>query len=219
MELENVIIEDRRMTVGPISLHADRQEVIGLAGMEGSGQQLLLRACAGLIRPVHGHIRLAGEDILGRSYHGFLKRGVAFMPAARLEEGLIPGLDLTEHFVLTERQQGVMIQRQAAQSRTETQIESFRIKGTPRSPVEALSGGNQQRMLLALLREDLRCSCSSIRRAGCDMESVSGSGTSSRSAAGKGPPSSLSRPTWMKCCTKRSDSRLLWRTSRSLPAD
>ncbi len=172
LELESVVIEDRRMTVGPVSLHADRQEVIGLAGMEGSGQQFLLRACAGLIRPVHGRIRLAGEDILGRSYHAFLKRGVAFMPAARLEEGLIPGLDLTEHFVLTERRQGVMIERQAAQSRAETQIESFHIKGTPQSPVEALSGGNQQRMLLALLREDLRLLLLEHPTRGLDMESV-----------------------------------------------
>ena len=172
LELDQVIVEDRRMRVGPASLQAGRQEVIGLAGMEGSGQQLFLRACAGLVRPVHGRIHLAGEDVLGRSYHGFLQRGVGFMPAARLEEGLIPGLDLTEHFALTQPHQGFMIQRQAAQLRAGTQIEAFHVKGTPQTPVEDLSGGNQQRALLALLRETLSLLLLEHPTRGLDIESV-----------------------------------------------
>lgn len=172
LELEQVVVEDRRMSVGPASLHASQQEVIGLAGMEGSGQQLFLRACAGLVRPVHGHIRLGGQEVLGRSYHDFLRRGVAFMPAARLEEGLIPGLDLTEHFALTEPHPGVMIQRQASQARALTQIEAFNIKGTSESPVESLSGGNQQRTLLALLRENLSLLLLEHPTRGLDIESV-----------------------------------------------
>jgi len=172
LELDNVVIEDRRMTVGPVSLYAARQEIIGLAGMEGSGQQLVLRACAGLIRPVHGRIRLDGAPMLGHSYHAFLRRGVGFMPAARLEEGLIPGLDLTEHFALTGESRGLLLQRQAAQRRAEEQIDSFKIKGTPSSPVEALSGGNQQRTLLALLRENLSLLLLEHPTRGLDIESV-----------------------------------------------
>ncbi|MBM2843890.1 MAG: transporter related [Anaerolineales bacterium] len=172
LELDRVIVEDRRMRVGPASLHAGRQEVIGLAGMEGSGQQLFLRACAGLVRPVHGRIHLAGEDVLGRSYHGFLQRGVGFMPAARLEEGLIAGLDLTEHFALTQPHPGFMIQRQAAQQRAGTQIEAFHVKGTPQTSVEDLSGGNQQRALLALLREKLSLLLLEHPTRGLDIESV-----------------------------------------------
>jgi simple sugar transport system ATP-binding protein len=172
LELEDIVIEDRRTTIGPATLHAGQHEVIGLAGMEGSGQQLLLRACAGLIRPVHGRLRLAGQDVLGQSYRGFRQRGVAFMPASRLEEGLIPGLDLTEHFALTEPNAGLLIQRQAAQARTATQIEAFRIRGTPASPVEALSGGNQQRALLALVGEDLSLLLLEHPTRGLDIESV-----------------------------------------------
>jgi simple sugar transport system ATP-binding protein len=172
LELEDVVIEDRRMTIGPASLHAAQQEVIGLAGMEGSGQQLLLRACAGLIRPVHGRLRLAGQDVLGRSYRHFRRRRVAFMPAARLEEGLIPGLDLTEHFALTEPHPGLLIKRQTALERTAAQIDAFRIRGTPASPVEALSGGNQQRALLALVGEDLSLLLLEHPTRGLDIESV-----------------------------------------------
>jgi simple sugar transport system ATP-binding protein len=172
LELDQIVVEDRRMSVGPATMHVARQEVIGLAGMEGSGQQLVLRACAGLVRPVHGRLRLSGTDVLGRSYHQFLQRGVAFMPAARLEEGLIPGLDLTEHFALTEPGAGFMIQRQAAEARAGAQIEAFRVKGTPQTPVEDLSGGNQQRTLLALLRENLSLLLLEHPTRGLDIESV-----------------------------------------------
>jgi simple sugar transport system ATP-binding protein len=101
-----------------------------------------------------------------------LQRGVAFMPAARLEEGLIPGLDLTEHFALTEPGAGFMIQRQAAEARAGAQIEAFRVKGTPQTPVEDLSGGNQQRTLLALLRENLSLLLLEHPTRGLDIESV-----------------------------------------------
>jgi simple sugar transport system ATP-binding protein len=160
------------MSVGPATLHVARHEVIGLAGMEGSGQQLFLRACAGLNRPVHGRLRLHGDDVLGKSYHSFLRRAVAFMPAARLEEGLIPGLDLTEHFALTQPESGISIQRQAARQRAVSQIEDFHIKGTAQSPVEDLSGGNQQRTLLALLRENLSLLLLEHPTRGLDIESV-----------------------------------------------
>jgi simple sugar transport system ATP-binding protein len=172
LEFEDVVIEDRRMRIGPVTMHAARQEVIGVAGMEGSGQQLFLRACTGMIRPVHGRIRLEGRDVLGRSYHQFLARGVAFMPAARLEEGLIPGLDLAEHFALTQPDPGFTIQRQAAQARAAAQIESFRVKGTPETPVEDLSGGNQQRALLGLLRENISLLLLEHPTRGLDIESV-----------------------------------------------
>ncbi len=155
LEMEGVVVEDRRMSIGPVSLEVGHREIVGLAGMEGSGQQLFLRACAGLVRPVHGRLRIGGSDALGQTYHGFLKRGVAFMPAARLEEGLIPSLDLTEHIALTDPGRGMLIDRPAAQRRAVSQIRDFNIKGTPHSPIESLSGGNQQRALLALLREDL----------------------------------------------------------------
>jgi len=76
--------------------------VIGLAGMEGSGQSLFLRMLAGLKRPVGGSLYIDGINFTGRNYLAFQKAGVAYLPAARLEEGLIPGMSLTEHFILSE---------------------------------------------------------------------------------------------------------------------
>lgn len=101
LELKNVSLEDARLKIKNINFDIRAGEVIGLAGMEGSGQSLLMRACAGLSRPVAGKVNLKGNDLTGKPYHAFKKAGVNFLPAARLEEGLIPGLSLTDHFVLS----------------------------------------------------------------------------------------------------------------------
>lgn len=59
--------------------------------MEGSGQGMFMRACAGLAHAVGGKVLLKGHDLTGKSYHAYKKEGVNFLPAARLEEGLVPG--------------------------------------------------------------------------------------------------------------------------------
>ena len=75
-------------------------EVVGLAGLEGSGQEVFLRVAAGLNRPAKGSVLLAGQDMRGRTYHDFSRERVAYVPAARLEEALIPGLTIAEHAAL-----------------------------------------------------------------------------------------------------------------------
>ncbi len=172
LQLRDLAIEDMRLRIENVTLDVHQGEVIGLAGMEGSGQTQLLRACAGLLRPVHGRILLAGEDLTGKPYPVFKARGTAFLPAARLEEGLVGGLTLTEHFVLAEPQEGLMINREAARQLAEERIARFNIRGRPDTTVESLSGGNQQRALLALLRTPLNLILLDNPTRGLDIESV-----------------------------------------------
>ena len=172
LSLNNISLEDVRLQIKNINLDVKAGEVIGLAGMEGSGQGMFIRACAGLVRPVGGRIQLNGQDLTAKSYHKFKHAGVNFLPAARLEEGLIPGLSLTEHFVLAEEPKGIFIDRAAGQKLAEERIQSFNIRGTPPSMVEALSGGNQQRAELALLQSPLSFVLLEHRTRGLDIESV-----------------------------------------------
>jgi ABC-type uncharacterized transport system ATPase subunit len=155
LSLRNLTVEDYRLKVQNVSLNVCCGEVIGLAGMEGSGQGLFLRSVAGLVRTVGGHILLNDNDLTGRSYHVFKHLGAAFLPASRLEEGLAAGMSLTEHMVLAEEARGFFINWDKGKELTQNRIADFNIHGTPASPVESLSGGNQQRALLALLREPL----------------------------------------------------------------
>lgn len=172
IKLKNIGIEDYRLHLKNINLEIKSGEVIGLAGMEGSGQRLFLRMLAGLMRPVSGSILLDDVDFVGKNYLSFQKAGVAYLPAARLEEGLIPGMTLTEHFILSEVHHELFVDLKTAVDLTEERIRAFYIKGTPTSQIEQLSGGNQQRALLALLRNHLRLILMEHPTRGLDIESA-----------------------------------------------
>ena len=172
LQLKNLSVEDYRLHLEDVSFTLHKGEVIGLAGMEGSGQELLLKGCAGLVRPTGGEIIVEGEDLTGKSYRDFLDHGVRYLPAARLEEGLIPGLTLTEHFILSENDGRTFINWDSARKLARSRIAEYNIHGRPDSTVEALSGGNQQRALLALLQTPLRVVLLEHPTRGLDIEST-----------------------------------------------
>lgn len=172
IKLINIGIEDYRLHLKDINLEIKSGEVIGLAGMEGSGQRLFLRALAGLKRPVSGDLFIDDVNFIGKNYLAFQKAGVAYLPAARLEEGLIPGMTLTEHFILSEEHHELFVDQKTAMELTEERIRAFYIKGTPVSQIEQLSGGNQQRALLSLLRNNLRLVLMEHPTRGLDIESA-----------------------------------------------
>jgi simple sugar transport system ATP-binding protein len=172
LDLSQLSLEDYRLRIHEVDLKVCRGEVIGLAGMEGSGQLMFLRACAGLVRPVEGRVLIDGKDLTGKNFHSFRKQGVAYVPASRMEEGLIPGLSLTEHFALAGEQKGMFINWERCQNIAQERIDEFRVKGTPVSTVESLSGGNQQRTLLALLKTQLDLILMEHPTRGLDIESA-----------------------------------------------
>ena len=171
---KGVCLESPRLRIQDLSLCVRSGEVIGLAGMEGSGQALFLGACAGLARPVAGSFCLEAEglDMTGRSHLDYKRAGVAYLPAARLEQALVPGLTLGEHFTLAEGGRGLFVDRKAAAKLAEERIAAYNIKGRPESRIEELSGGNQQRALLALLTSPLSLILVEHPTRGLDIEST-----------------------------------------------
>ena len=147
-------------------------EVVGLAGLEGSGQGVFLRIAGGLKRATRGSIRLPGRDMHRQDHHAFKSEGVTFLPASRLEEGLISGLNITEHFALQNSRDKFVVRWQDAFQAAEQQIDNFRIKGQPASAVEELSGGNQQRLLLSFLPANPVLLLLENPTRGLDIESV-----------------------------------------------
>lgn len=156
LELEDAAIHTYRLNVEHLNLSVRAGEVIGLAGLEGSGQQLLMRACAGILPVTHGRLAISGQDMTHRSYQQFLQLGVRFVPAARLEEGLVPGMSLKEHFALLDDSRSFFVPWRRVEEFTQTKIQEFNVVGQPETRVESLSGGNQQRALLAMLKPDMR---------------------------------------------------------------
>lgn len=178
LQLEDVSIHDIRLQMDDISLTVQAGEVIGIAGLEGSGQRLLMQGCAGLLPFRKGRIHIDGQDLTNQPYPIYTKCGVAFMPADRMTEGLVPGLSITEHLILARRQQIPPEKRKSrinwedAESVANRHIVDYNIKGRPESFVESLSGGNQQRTLLALLPDNLRLLIMEHPTRGLDVESA-----------------------------------------------
>jgi simple sugar transport system ATP-binding protein len=173
LELRNLYVEQYPLRVENVNFNLHAGEVIGLAGMEGSGQATLLRACVGLIRPVSGNVIVKGKDLSHKNYHEYLNNGVSFLPASRLEEGLVPGLTLSEHFTIAgDENKGLFIDKEYFRKKAEKMIDEYHIIGRPDLNVESLSGGNQQRAALALLKDSLSIILLEHPTRGLDIESA-----------------------------------------------
>ncbi|MDJ0757101.1 MAG: ATP-binding cassette domain-containing protein [Ardenticatenaceae bacterium] len=177
LQVQDATMSDLRLKMEGVTLDVKAGEVIGLAGLEGSGQQLLMQACAGLHRIDKGAIVVGGQTLSGRPYQEWLNAGVAFMPADRMAEGLVPGLSIAEHHVLTryrrdQEQDKKTIDWPLFRKHSQEKITEFNIKGFVDSTVESLSGGNQQRALLSLLPKKLRLLIMEHPTRGLDIESV-----------------------------------------------
>jgi simple sugar transport system ATP-binding protein len=156
LRLEDVTISTYRLTVENINLSVQAGEVFGLAGLEGSGQQLVMQACAGVLHPSQGHIYLGDQRIDHWSYHQLHKFGVGYVTAGRLEEGLVAGLTISEHVELSKLEHRFLVDRASLREDSGERIERYQIVGTPDSLADELSGGNQQRLLFALLNSPLK---------------------------------------------------------------
>jgi simple sugar transport system ATP-binding protein len=147
-------------------------EVVGLAGLEGSGQGVFLRVAAGLKHSITGHLDILGQNATRYRYHDALERGVTFLPADRIGEGLVRGLSVSEHFALKSRVKRFFLDLNAAEVAAREKIEQFNVKGFPDSSVDSLSGGNQQRLLLSFLPSSPRLLLLENPTRGLDMASA-----------------------------------------------
>ncbi|MBL8160936.1 MAG: ATP-binding cassette domain-containing protein [Anaerolineae bacterium] len=153
LRLENAHLSDRRLAMRDVNFQVRAGEVVGLAGLDGSGQRPFMRACAGLDKLLSGRVMVKDEAMTGRPYRDFLAHKVVFGAAGRLEEGLIAGLTLTDHIALATTP-GWAVDWAEAERYTNARIEQYHVRGRATDNIEQLSGGNQQRVLMALLPED-----------------------------------------------------------------
>lgn len=172
LTLKQVTLSSDRLHLDLGDLIVCKGEVIGLAGLEGSGQQLMLQMCAGLLKPDSGSILVDDLDLTRRPYPEFLEAGVGYLPADRLREGLISGLSIHEHVALRTQSDGWLIDWKTAMEQSHQAIALFNIRGKPHTRVERLSGGNQQRTQLALMPVPLNLLLMEHPTRGLDIEST-----------------------------------------------
>lgn len=156
LRLRDLVAVEGRQRIHVSDLAVAAGEVLGLAGLEGSGQRVLLRTLAGLVRPDGGRILLEGTDVTGWSPGRLRSAGVHFLPAGRIEEGLFAGLTVAEHLELAHPSGRGRITPAELVSRAAPAIDRYRVKGGPGTEISDLSGGNQQRVLLAMVPAGVR---------------------------------------------------------------
>lgn len=170
LALRDLHVRNKRLDLAHVELEVRAGEVIGLAGLDGSGQELLMRAACGLANILSGRILVGEDDLTGKPYRRFMQKGVIFGAAGRTEEGLIAGLTLTEHVALVTNG-STAIDWPHMLKRTNDQIARYNVRGQANDLVEQLSGGNQQRMLMALLPETPRVLILEQPTRGLDVDS------------------------------------------------
>ena len=128
-------------------------EILGVAGIAGSGQKELCEIIAGLMKADSGSVKFSGEEILGLSPRAILRRGISmsFIPEDRLGMGLVAGMSVMNNVILKSynRNPGPFLDRKFARTLAEQIVHDFDIS-TPSvtHEVKKLSGGNIQKILV-----------------------------------------------------------------------
>lgn len=144
---------DGSKAIDDISFSIKRGEILGVAGVAGSGQKELCEAIAGLMPVKEGAVLYNKENIIGKSPADIIKMGISmsFVPEDRLGMGLVASMGMTDNMLLKSYQKGKgpFISRKPSKKLAGDLIKKLGIvtPGTE-TPVRMLSGGNVQKVLL-----------------------------------------------------------------------
>jgi simple sugar transport system ATP-binding protein len=143
----------RRSALHPVDLSLRRGEVVGLAGLLGSGRTELARLLFGIDARTTGDIHIDGSSAALHSPRGAIRHGLAFSSEDRKQEGILPWLSVRENLIIAlQAKRGAWrALSRAEQGRLcDHYIRALRIKtADAETPIRNLSGGNQQKVLLA----------------------------------------------------------------------
>ena len=143
----------RRGVFEDVDLTLHRGEIVGVVGLQGSGHQEVLRALFGLDRFDAGVVQLSGAPVTARTPGEAIRDGIAYVPADRRTEGVALDLSIAENLGML--QLGALsrfgyVSPSGLRRMVETGIRDFNVKAARISqPVRDLSGGNQQKVILA----------------------------------------------------------------------
>jgi ABC-type uncharacterized transport system ATPase subunit len=150
------VTDDRDLeAVRGLSLQVQAGEIVGLAGIDGNGQTELVEAIVGLRHPTQGRIVVAGEDVTRGGPKHLIDAGVGHVPEDRHRRGLVLDFSISENLSLhayrkpPESRLGWLSPRQIV-ARARELIRDYDIRGGgPETPAGSLSGGNQQKVVVA----------------------------------------------------------------------
>jgi general nucleoside transport system ATP-binding protein len=150
------VLDDRGLpAVREVSFDVRTGEIVGIAGVDGNGQSELIDALTGLRRVEAGRISVGGEDITGASARDHIDEGVGHIPEDRQRRGLVLEFNLAENLALHAYREppvsrwGWLSPRRMIE-RARDLLRNYDVRGGgPQTRASALSGGNQQKVILA----------------------------------------------------------------------
>ncbi len=144
------------LAVDDVSLEVRRGEILAIAGVQGNGQTELVRTLMGLERPLAGSIAVSGADVTGKPPHAVAAAGVGYVPEDRHLEGLVLSFPVAENLVLDIYDRPPFsrgffrFDPKAVLANARQRIEEYDIRPpTPSAAASSLSGGNQQKVVIA----------------------------------------------------------------------
>jgi ABC-type uncharacterized transport system ATPase subunit len=150
------VLDDRGIeAVRGISLEVRAGEIVGVAGVDGNGQSELIDALTGLRKVNAGHVRIAGKEVTTESAHDHYDAGLGHIPEDRHLRGLVLDFTLAENLALHDFEKEPFAKlgwlrpgRMVAAARK--LLQEFDVRGGgPKTRAAALSGGNQQKVVVA----------------------------------------------------------------------
>ena len=174
-----VVDPSGQIVVDGVTFDVRAGEILAIAGVQGNGQTELTEALIGLQRRVTGTVELDGRVLTGASVRRVLDAGVGFVPEDRNEDGLVGQFTIAENLML-DRSSGEPFVRAGSlrlaylDGFAEEKIREFDVRAQGvATPVGRLSGGNQQKVVLAReLSRDLRLLVAAQPTRGLDVGSI-----------------------------------------------
>ena len=156
---EEIALEVRDLSFEHYLKHIDLTlrygEVVGVGGLAGQGQNALMLTLSGCLKAQKGEILLDGKRVRYTAPRQAMREGVALLPEERATEGLVLEMSIADNLMLPSLGSvsvGGFIDRAKERRMLEHAVESLSIKvGNLENPVKSLSGGNQQKVVLAKL--------------------------------------------------------------------
>jgi erythritol transport system ATP-binding protein len=132
-----------------VSFSLNKGEVLGIYGLLGAGRTELLEAIAGARAIQTGNIQLQNEELCVRSVAGAVKAGIHLVPEDRQRDALVPDLSVRENIALA-GSGGILLDQNEERARAWQLVNDLSIRVADLElPVTALSGGNQQKVIIA----------------------------------------------------------------------
>jgi len=148
-------VRDPADRIQDISLKIHAGEIVGIAGVEGSGQRGLVSVLSGMMNPASGRIAFNGRDMARVDALGWRRAGLANLPADRFGQGGAPALSLAENAIAgtdgdPELQRGPLLRGAAITARVRKMIADYSVRNSGIGErLDSLSGGNAQKLIAA----------------------------------------------------------------------